>query len=382
MQGLRFAVAFAPAVSLFAGLSLVTSPQAGLANELCVDGTAACSDAYALTEDHLRRRLNRTLAVGPAKNRADRLNVPGTAAVMPFAMTPDGTNANFATSLSQWRSSLSAADAAKLKEAAEVSGETLPVPQLPRQAVPKLDFWAEGRREAFTQSGTKEGSGLTTFVGADYRVDNDLLIGGLVQLDEGRQTVLAAPEAAKGTAYMAGPYLAYRVTPHVLLDAKAAWGTAQDTAVTGAGSTAFGTDRMLGEAKVTGQWGWQGWQLSQSGAITHLNEKTSLGMTGLDGTSVDVTRLSVGPEVKRRFEAGENASIAPFAFFKSSVDVSNQSLTDAGALNTIGGGVTFANPDSFNIRATADYSENTDSDASGVGTGRVQINVPTSNLGF
>ncbi|ODR99569.1 hypothetical protein AUC71_03570 [Methyloceanibacter marginalis] len=137
---------------------------------------------------------------------------------------------------------------------------------------------------------------------------------------------------------------------------------------------------MLSEAKVTGQWGWQGWQLSQSGAISYFDE-TSSALADLPGTSVDVTRLSVGPELKRRFEAG-NASIEPFAFFKSSVDLSGTGLTDPNALNTIGAGVTLAEPENYSIRATAGYSESTESPETGAASGKVSVSVPTSVLGF
>jgi hypothetical protein len=44
----------------------------------------------------------------------------------------------------------------------------------------------------------------------------------MVQFDESRQSIVTAPDAIDGKAFMAGPYMAYRLTPHVVLDAKAA----------------------------------------------------------------------------------------------------------------------------------------------------------------
>lgn len=114
----------------------------------------------------------------------------------------------------------------------------------------------------------KEGNALTTYVGADYRLRRDLLIGGLVQLDNSHQTILAAPEAVDGTAFMAGPYMAYRVTPHIVLDAKAAWGAGHETATAATASADYATSRMLSEARVSGNWGWDRWQLSQIGGLT------------------------------------------------------------------------------------------------------------------
>jgi len=293
-------------------------------------------------------------------------------------MTPDGANTDFTTSLSQWRSSLSAADEDKLKAASDAFGANLPMPQQAKSANRKLDVWAQGRHE---QAGgaTQQGNAVTTFMGADYRVDRDVLIGGMFQVDEAHQGDYAASESAKGTAYMAGPYLAYRLTPHLQLDANAAWGLGQDTTTTDGGSRAFDTQRMLSEAKITGNWGWRGWQLSQTGGITYLDETGN--ELGGAGPSVDIARLSAGPEVKRRFDKG-GMSIEPFAFFKSSVDLSDAGLTDPNALNTVGGGLTLAKPDNYSVRATADFSESTGSTDPGVAQGKVSVSVPTSVLGF
>ena len=97
---------------------------------------------------------------------------------------------------------------------------------------------------------------------------------------------------------------------------------------------------------------------------------------------MDITRFSVGPEVKRQFAVGDGKSIEPFAFFKSSVDLDDAGLTDPNALNTVGGGVSLLEPDSFNVRATADYSESTAGTEPGEAKGKVSVTVPTSVLGF
>lgn len=278
------------------------------------------------------------MATNPAGERAKRLDSSPGSATVPFAMTPDGDNANFNTSLSQWGSALSAADRRRLEEAKAALGGDVALPKLVKPAQSQFDVWAKGRREQFSEIGdvSKEGDALTTYVGADYRLRRDLLIGGMVQLDESRQTILAAPDAVDGTASMADPYMAYRVTPHILLDAKAAWGAGHETATAGTTSADFVSNRMLSEARVSGRWGWDKWQLSQTGAVTILNE-TKSGILGTTEMSVDVTRLSIGPELKRQIEMGNDNSVEPFAFFRSSLDLS-AGLEQPAAFNTIGGG--------------------------------------------
>ena len=72
----------------------------------------------------------------------------------------------------------------------------------------------------------------------------------------------------------------------------------------------------------------------------------------------------------------------PFAFFKSSVDLSDAAFQDPAALNTVGGGVVLAKPENFNIRAQADYTESTDDISVPEALGKVSVSVPSSILGF
>lgn len=203
---MRLARATASAVAVM--LAAITVPA--FAEDICSDEavwTGSCGPSSTLTEDLMRRRVDRTLATDPAKDRVHRLNGSGTVpGVTPFAMTPDGDNTNFNTSLTQWGSSLSAADKAALEQAKTKFGDELTLPKPAEPVEPDFDIWAKGRRELFSEEGdiAKQGNALTTFVGADYRVRKEFLVGGMVQVDESRQTVLAAPDAVDGTAYKIG----------------------------------------------------------------------------------------------------------------------------------------------------------------------------------
>jgi hypothetical protein len=208
-----------------------------------------------------------------------------------------------------------------------------------------------------------------------------LLIGGMVQVDDSHQTILAAPDASDGTAYLAGPYVAYRLTSNLVLDAKAAWGGAHDNAAAGAADVKLATNRMLSEARLTGQWGWNAWQLSQSGAITYFDDARHGGIPGGPETSLEVTRLSVGPELKRHIDTGSGASIEPFAFFKSSLNLGESGWTAPAGQNTVGGGVLLAKPDKYKIRAAADFTESLNG-TDEIATGKVSVSVLASLFGF
>ena len=379
--------AMTPPVLALAMTFLLAWPLPSGAAEICPAGVAGtgtdCAAASELAESLSRARVDRTLATDPLSDRSYRLNggtAPPAGDVVPlFAMTADGDNTNFKTSLTQWGTALSVADQEAMKLLQNGLGEDLTLPKTVNRK-PDFDIWAQGRRELYVDNGTVQGTALTSYVGADYRWHNDLLIGGMVQLDDSRRSLLASPAASEGAAFMAGPYMAYRITPNIKIDAKAAWGTAHDSAVTGANGMSLDTNRLLTEAKLSGKWGWNAWQLSQTGALTYVDE-TSAGVAGMPGNSIDVTRFTVRPELKRRIDTGYGASIEPFAFFKSSLDLSEAQSGAPLAQNTIGGGVTLAKPDNYKIRAVADFTENNDG-ADQVATGKVLVTVPSRLLGF
>ena len=106
---------FAAAVAALA--TLATEP--GVASEVCAPGVAVCGAAPDLARDFSRRRVDRTLATDPAAERLCRLNrnaAPNTGSAL-VSMTPGGSSTDFNTSLSQWGSALSAADAETLEQA-------------------------------------------------------------------------------------------------------------------------------------------------------------------------------------------------------------------------------------------------------------------------
>jgi hypothetical protein len=85
--------------------------------------------------------------------------------------------------------------------------------------------------------------------------------------------------------------------------------------------------------------------------------------------------------LKRQIPTGNGASIEPFAFVKSSLDLADTTSGAPLAHNTIGGGGTLAKPDNYNIRAMADFTESNDG-TDQVATGKVLVTVPSRLLGF
>ncbi len=341
-------------------------------------GVTTCVDG--LSRELMQRRVDRTLATDPANERIDkRFNQTGAAEAQPFAIAPDGKNTNFNTSLTQWGSAITGAEKARFEKAREeLAKKKIKLPRELTAANPKLDVWARAHHTAFEADDRKVGDALTTYVGADYKVRRDLLVGGMVQVDETERGIDAnAPGSVAGQAYMAGPYMAYRVTPGITLDAKTAIGVAEDSAVADTGSADFATNRMLSEARVTSNVAIDKWTLTQKGAVTYIDERSSASVPGVAGSAVDATRLSVGPELKRPIDAGDGKSLEPFVFYKKSLNLDRGGPLDlSGSQDIVGGGVSLNKQNAYQIRATADFTETQAEKLDNSVAGRVQVNVP------
>jgi len=215
--------------------------------------------------------------------------------------------------------------------------------------------WAESRQTYFHAIGGAPAL-TTTYFGADYRLGSDLLLGAMVQKDE-RIATLPIGEVTATDAYLAGPYAAYRLSSNLVLGARASWGKISNGTVLASEEADFTTGRLLTEARLSGNWGLGEWQLMPAAAVTHLDETAIAAMPGLAGTSVTMTRFTVGPELRRSIDMGFGSSLEPFAFFKTSFDLDDIKVGPAAARSTIGGGIVVNDADGYLIQAIGDYSE-------------------------
>jgi len=90
-----------------------------------------------------------------------------------------------------------------------------------------FDIWAEGsfaRFEDGSEASQREGHWGVLFVGADYRVSPDLLIGALASFDDAQQDLTGLASKARSTGWMVGPYATMRLTNNLFFQARAAWG--------------------------------------------------------------------------------------------------------------------------------------------------------------
>jgi hypothetical protein len=215
--------------------------------------------------------------------------------------------------------------------------------------------WMDTRQVA-AQPVSLDAPVTTTYFGADYRVGSDVLVGAMVQRADRSTNPLIDGEAAAPDVYLAGPYAAYRLSPNLVLGARAAWGETSDAMTSDSDQQSLARNRLLTETRLSGNWALGKWQLMPAASITYVDDNV-VSVSGLSDTTIQTTRLTAGPQIRRQFDAGEAGSLEPFAFFKTSLDLDSIQVAPSAARNTIGGGVALNQADGYSIQATANFSE-------------------------
>jgi hypothetical protein len=216
--------------------------------------------------------------------------------------------------------------------------------------------WMDTRQVASQPVSLDAPALTTTYFGADYRVGSDVLIGAMVQRADRSTNPLIDGEETGPDAYLAGPYAAYRLSPNLVLGARAAWGEASDVTTSENDQQSLARNRLLTEARLSGNWAVGKWQLMPAASITYVDDTAIASISGLSDTAAQ-TRLTAGPQIRRQFNAGDAGSLEPFAFFKTSLGLDSIMVLPDAARNTIGGGVALNQPDGYSIQATANFSE-------------------------
>ena len=180
-----------------------------------------------------------------------------------------------------------------------------------------IDVWGEARFADLDFQG-RNGDFSVIYLGADYRVSDRLLVGGLVQFDDFSLGEDGAAGTVDGDGFMAGPYLTARLGSRLYFDARAAWGTS-DNAVNPLGtfSDDFDTSRALYAGTLTGDFKLgEHTLLSPAVSVRHLSERQkaytdSLGVDILE-QDIDLGELSFGPRVSRTIPLGRRWMVKPW----------------------------------------------------------------------
>jgi outer membrane autotransporter protein len=188
---------------------------------------------------------------------------------------------------------------------------------------PRVDVWVEGQATRFqNDADDSDGHVGLVYFGADYQVMPGLIVGSLLQFYDMAESSSAldsntsGPSKTSGRGWMAGPYFAARLTSNLYLDARAAWGSSDNTVKPFATYVdQFDTDNWLARADLTGNWEYGPWRFTPSVDIAYYQDKQ---LTYIDSNAIRIAsqtvtlgRLIFGPEIGYRFNLVNGSAIEP-----------------------------------------------------------------------
>lgn len=253
----------------------------------------------------------------------------------------------------------------------------------------KLDFWVDARLSRYEERIEEDGHKLEksgrfgmAYVGADYLVRENVLVGALVQFDELGEDVDGHEASIQGNGFMAGPYASIRLAPDVVFDARAAWGKSSNWAETaGSGSFGFETDRQLVSGRLIGNRKLGGFELSPSVSFGLVEESLASGAEFPDGEtagSAIIGRLGLGSALSYRFALEDGGFLQPR--FALSTAWSAEDFDSLAALSNSAGakaeaGFTLGNANGFDLQASGSLEGISENSFSGWST-RLGLKTP------
>ncbi len=179
-------------------------------------------------------------------------------------------------------------------------------------------------------------------LGVDYALDDDTIVGFMVQhdwMDETQETVATAaggvsPAQIDGAGWMAGPYAARELENGIIVDVLALFGQSDnDINPLGFYTDRFETDRYLVRANISGEWADGPWRVRPSASLSHFEETQdaytdSLGVA-IPEQSVSIGRLTVGPEVAYRTDKADGSYWEFHGQLNANFDYDPATLMDA-----------------------------------------------------
>jgi len=235
----------------------------------------------------------------------------------------------------------------------------------------KLDIWAEGRvsqsQQRVVDDGTKygiEAQSGTLYLGSDYLLRPGLMIGGLLQLDQYRESYDAFGLGAANHGVMFGPYASVRLAPDVFFDARAAWGTAEaETETLNGTRLSFDTERQLLRGALSGNRSFYGVKFTPSVALavveSHLADPGSLPEGSFAEENSVIGRLGLGSAMSYRITLDDVAFLQPNAALSTgwNVDTLDKLALASAHVSNEGGakaeaGLMLGTTDGINFQAT------------------------------
>lgn len=258
---------------------------------------ASRNELVMANQPDMQRRLDRLNGIAPTGGAVNAFgfNLPGSSHV-PVQLAFNDQGAHASLSLAGLRSNRPGED----------------------HADDRLDVWLETEASHVRIDGRK-GDFQIAYLGADWLISPNLLIGGLVQYDNlAWKGPLLAGEA-DGHGWMAGPYLTTRISEDLYADVRAAWGkSTNQVSPLGTWTDNFETDRALYVGSLTGEFSLDGsTHLRPTLSVRYMKESqlayADRYNVRVNGQVVDQGDVSLAPRIYRDVPITTSWTLRPYA---------------------------------------------------------------------
>jgi len=252
-------------------------------------------------------------------------NPGGAISTLPFGFSVNGERArrfSFATSFVQVAKAAAEAKQRKLGGGPEqLAALGINAGHLISPKQSDLDIWAEGQFTYFedgTAGSETSGHFGVLYLGVDYVLTPNLLVGALVQIDSMEQSSSDLSTKVDGIGWLAGPYLTARLSDNVFFQGRAAWGrSTNDISPFLTYTDEFDTERWLATGTLKGRWQHGAWLISPAASVGYVEERQesytdSLGAF-IPEQTVSIGQAKFGPEISYRGEIVNGVVVQPFA---------------------------------------------------------------------
>ena len=254
-------------------------------------------------------------------------------------------------------------------------------------------IWAEGHVNWFNDNTGPFSSGGRSgviYVGADYRLARNVLIGALVQFDQTDQDFDGLPSRLNSEGWMVGPYATMRLSSNLFFQARAAWGQAHSEIHADPNvQDNYDSDRWLVRGTLLGHWRTGAWQIRSRTSVGYIEDSrhsylSSVGVI-MRGESGSLGQAKAGAEVAYQYALANKNVIEPSLLlegiwnFEQSAgsvkldDLANgpdvRARAEAGVMVVTGQGLSFGASFTYDGIGSADFHA-----IGGKGRGRVPLN--------
>jgi len=180
----------------------------------------------------------------------------------------------------------------------------------------RWDAWFEAQYKKF-DAGPDSGHFAIAYFGADYLVNDNLLIGALVQIDDMEDNSASLSSSVDGTGWMMGPYVTARLAPNLYFDGRVAVGTSTNNiSPFNTYTDEFSTDRWMAMAGITGDFQRGNWNIQPGASLSYFEETQhaytdSIGVA-IPSQTISLGQIKIGPTFTGQFQTPDGMNYSPY----------------------------------------------------------------------